>query len=405
MKLGRPKLRNNPAESEPGKSDPEVRADSTVAEAAAPLEQPPASGMTMKQLMVNYKAIVQANAIFYPSAFHFQKEFGRGRQGIVFLSLRQGARGCITEHAIKLYDPSLYRNTEEYWTDMGRIAMQISRLQRLQSPNLVSRHSYEETHGIGYAQMEAVDGINLLHFMKPEHITVARANSTEQEWKTFTGTLFAAIDNHIALRPGVVVYILRNILRGVERLHAMGFLHFDIKPGNIMIDRLGMVKVVDFGRAVMAGEQLSFLLGSPMYMAPEIHMRKPGRFQSDFFSLGLVGLEMLRGRRLTDDEEVGEEELLKLKQELPQRLPSMLPPSVLKNDYLVSILRKFLDPDSQKRHTSAKEADAGSDGLKEVDRQFLQAGVDTEYPRVLSDYLAKLVDRKTDRIEDAAQGK
>ena len=51
---------------------------------------------------------------------------------------------------------------------MGRIAAQISRMQRIQSPNMVSRHSYEETYGIGYVEMEAVDGLDLARLMKSE---------------------------------------------------------------------------------------------------------------------------------------------------------------------------------------------------------------------------------------------
>src|SRR5512136_1295824 len=111
------------------------------------------AGMTRHHLIDNYATIIGARAIYYPVAYQLTGELGRGRQGIVFLGLRQGARGCITQHAIKLFDPGIYRTPEEYWTDMGRLASQISRLQSLQSPNLVPRHSYDETYGIGYSLM------------------------------------------------------------------------------------------------------------------------------------------------------------------------------------------------------------------------------------------------------------
>ena len=130
----------------------------------------PSTNMDMEHLRNNYASIVNTKAIFYPVAYQFLKELGRGRQGRVFLGLRQGARGCITEQAIKVFDPQIYRNTEEYWTDMGRIAFQISKLQRIQSPNLVAMSSYEETCGIGYVQLEAIDGIDLGRLLSRDHL-------------------------------------------------------------------------------------------------------------------------------------------------------------------------------------------------------------------------------------------
>ena len=357
------------------------------------------SGMTVDELRRHYGSILKARAIYYPVAYQFLRELGRGRQGTVFLGLRQGARGCITEHAIKVFDPDLYRTPEEYWTDMGRIASQISLLQRVQSPNLVSRHSYEETYGIGYVQMESIDGVDLRQLLAGDHLTVAKQRSTPAEWDKFSRTLFRTKRGRISLQPGLVVYVMRNVLRGLEHLHAMHFLHSDVKPANIMIDRLGYVHVIDFGRAVMAGEKLTFLLGSPAYMAPETHRREAGGIQADFFSVGLVGLEMLRGKPIVESPDASEETLLKIKMELPERLESMLPSHVLENEELVSTLRRFIDPDPEKRHPTAKEAEAGAHGLKMVDKQFAQAGLDTEYARDLSDYLAKLVDEKTQRIE------
>jgi serine/threonine-protein kinase len=360
---------------------------------------PPSAGMTMENLKSNYDSIVNAMAIFYPVAYQFLKELGRGRQGRVFLGLRQGARGCITEHAIKLFDPEIYRNPEEYWTDMGRIAFQISKLQRLQSPNLVPMYSYEETCGIGYVQLEAIDGIDLAHFLSREHIEFTRKKSSPKEWVRLTKTIFRIKGDKLSLQPGVAVYILRGVLRGLERLHAINFLHSDIKPENIMIDRLGNIKIVDFGRAVMAGEKVSFLLGSPLYMAPEIHRRDVGGIQSDFYSVGLVALEMLMGEKITHQGDSSETELLKIKMDLQERLGEILPQHVLANKDLVSIIRRFVEPDPVKRYSSAQEAEVGEGGLRVIDRQLVQVGLASEYGRDLADYISKLVDESTDRID------
>jgi len=360
---------------------------------------PPASSMTMEHLINNYGAIINARAIFYPVAYQFLKELGRGRQGRVFLGLRQGARGCITEQAIKVFDPKIYRNTEEYWTDMGRIAFQISKLQRLQSPHLVAMSSYEETCGIGYVQLEAIDGIDLGYLLSGEHLEITKKRSSPKEWAKLTKTIFRIKGDKVCLQPGVAVYILRGVLRGLERLHAINFLHSDIKPENIMIDRLGNVKVVDFGRAVMVGEKVSFLLGSPLYMAPEIHRREVGGIQSDFYSVGLVALEMLRGEKIAHNDEVNESDLLGIKMNLLESLEEILPAHVLANQDLVAILRRFIEPDQVKRYSSAQEAEVGEGGLRVIDRQLVQAGLASEYGRDLSEYLSNLVNESTQRIE------
>ena len=166
-----------------------------------------------------------------------------------------------------------------------------------------------------------------------------------------------------------------------------------------MIDRLGNVKVVDFGRAVMAGEKVSFLLGSPLYMAPEIHRREIGGIQSDFYSLGLVALEMLRGEKIASGDDVNESDLLITKMNLLDSLSEILPPHVLANEALVSILGRFVEPDPVKRYSSAQEAEVGDEGLRVIDRQLVQAGLASEYGRDLAEYLSKLVDEKTQRIE------
>jgi eukaryotic-like serine/threonine-protein kinase len=362
----------------------------------------PIAEMTLEQLQHNFASVIRAGAIYYPTAYSFVRELGRGRQGVVFLANRQGARGCITEHAIKVLDPTLYRTPQEYWTDMGRIASQISRLQRLQSPNLLSRYTYEETFGIGYIQMEAIDGIDLERLLRKDHLDAVRASCSAREWSKITRPVFRIESDRVRLQPGVVVYILRSMLRGLEVLHAAGFLHSDIKPANIMIDRLGNVKIVDFGRAVTVGERVTFLLGSPLYMAPEVHRRETGSTHSDSYSVGLVALEMLSGQKLVEDDRVSEDELLKIKTGLLQKLPSILPAHVLANKDLAAILRKFIEPDPAKRYASAKDAEVGDEGLRIIDKQLVRAGLDSEYSRDLADYLSKLIDIRTQRIEAPA---
>lgn len=349
-------------------------------------------GAGSRQLVANYRSILAARALYYPVAYRFPRELGRGRQGIVYLGLRQGARGCVTRHAIKLFDPGIYSSAKKYWTDMGRIAAQTSKLQLVKNPSLVAPDIYEETNGIGYIQMEVVDGISLRELLDGSHLSQVRARSTEEEWRHFTDVIFRLENQRIAIQPGIALYILRQALRGLETLHEMGFIHSDIKPANVMIDRLGYVKLIDYGRAMMCDEKISLLLGTPVYMAPETHRDRVARVASDLYSLGLVGLEMLRGERLFDPQVPHPEaELLQAKLDLPNRLYDLLPDYVRQNQPFLDLLRRFLDPDPAKRFPNAEDAEAGSTGLAMLHKQLTLAGKDTDYGRELEMYLSKIV--------------
>ncbi|OGV43308.1 MAG: hypothetical protein A2X46_06635 [Lentisphaerae bacterium GWF2_57_35] len=349
-------------------------------------------GRGSRQLVANYQAIIKARAIFYPVAYRFLKELGRGRQGVVFLGLRQGARGCVTRHAIKLFDPSIYPSAKKYWTDMGRIAAQSSKLQLVKNPSLVAPDIYEESNGIGYIQMEMIDGISLRDMLNGTHLEQVKHSSTPEEWARFTDVIFRIEKGRIRIQPGVALYIMRQVLRGLETLHEMGFIHSDIKPANIMIDRLGYVKLVDYGRAVTINEKVSILMGTPAYMAPEMHQRGAHLIQSDFYSLGLVGLEMLRGEPLLfSKDKITEADLISYKNQLPGRLPSILPDHVRQNAQFVILLQRFLEVEPEKRYSSAEEAEVGSQGLLLVHKQLAQLGKDTEYGRELENYISKVM--------------
>ncbi len=361
-----------------------------------------APGKGLNQLVANYRAILQARAIYYPVAYRFIKELGRGRQGVVFLGLRQGARGSVTRHAIKVFDPGIYPNAKKYWTDMGRIAAQTSKLQTLNSPHLVAPDVYEEYNGIGYVQMERVDGIGLRYLLDGKHLNQVRSTSTPTEWNNFTNVIFRVENDKLSIQPGVAIYIMRRVLRALEALHDLGFVHCDVKPSNIMIDHLGYVRTIDYGRANVIHERLSFLLGTPIFMAPEMHRRESATPQSDLFSLGLVGLEMLRGVPLIKKSGFSEADLLNLKVNVSAQLPQLLPEHVRRNKEFVQVMRGFLDPDPKKRFATAQEAESGVGGLILVHKQLALLGQDTEYGRELENYLAKLVDPRTGQVETEA---
>ena len=350
------------------------------------------AGIGRTQLIENFHSIVRNHRIYYPVAYRFNKQIGEGRQGVVFEAERQGSRGCITKHAVKIFDPSIYPTVKRYWTDMGRIAAQVSRLHSARSPHLADCDIYEETNGIGYIQMEMIEGMNFRAFLE-----LCKKKYLNKDWHKARNnrqvrTVLNVYNGKLCIQPGVAIYVMRQMLGGLESLNAAEYLHCDIKPLNAMIDPLGYVKLIDFGRAVMINETGNPLVGTPLYMAPEVHERKPANVQSDIYAVGLVGLELLRGERLTERQDITEKELLELKLDLPSKLESMLPPYVRVNHQLVEILKRFLQPDPAKRFADAQSAESGSHGLATVHKQLTQMEIDSDYRRDLANLLSKLDD-------------
>ncbi|NLB54682.1 MAG: protein kinase [Lentisphaerae bacterium] len=344
------------------------------------------------ELVDNYKTLLHNRRIPYPVAYELVKELGHGRQGIIFLGTRHGARGCLTKHAIKLFDPSIYSSAEKYWTDMGRIAQQVSILQPINNRNLVSKDLYEECNGIGYMQMQAIDGVDLDFLLSSRHLGIARERSSDKEWERFCDVLFKIEGDTISFHQGFVIYIMRNVLRALSALHDKGFVHGDIKPTNVMINIQGTVIIVDFGRAVRIGERVNILLGSPLYMAPEIHRREPGTAPSDFFSLGLVALEALKGQQITKMANLDEDALLEFKKSLATDINSYLPESLLHNKEFVHVIKRFLQPEPSKRYQTAHDALLAHDGLLALREHADDEERETEYEQELELYLNKLVD-------------
>lgn len=120
---------------------------------------------------------------------------------------------------------------------------------------------------------------------------------------------------------------------------------------------------------------------------------------SDIFTVGLVILEMLRGEPLVLKGGWSESEMIKLKMDVANQLPELLPDYVRQNEVFVAVLRRFLDPDPSRRYANAQEAESGKLGLLAVHKQLALAGKDTEYGRELENYLSKLVNPLTGSLE------
>jgi serine/threonine protein kinase len=366
---------------------------------APPRVSPAAADAGQPRLAENYRALIRQRAIRQPVPYHFVRELGKGRQGVVFLAVREGARGCLTRHAVKLHDPLIYSNASRYWTDMGRIAGQVSKLQPMHCDQLVTPEAYEEADGIGYVQMAALDGVDLQFLLESTHLAIARSQCADAEWQHFMDALFHVEEGRFMLRLGLAMHILKEVLLGLAAMHEAGFLHADIKPSNIMIDRMGSVKLVDFGRAAQIGERIHILLGSPLYMAPETHRLEPGQVQSDLFSTGLVFLEMMRGPFLLEYDTRAEADLVEFKAGLVDRLEALMPMPARGTRLLLSkFLRSFLNPEPSRRFASARDAEESHYKLHDVQRAMGMMGTPVEYERELKRYLAKITDPATGHL-------
>ncbi len=97
--------------------------------------------------------------------------------------------------------------------------------------------------------------------------------------------------------------IVEQIARGLRAFHRMEMLHQDLRPENVMIDKTGTVKIIDFGAVRVAGvaeterpADRDRIKGTVQYTAPEYFLGEGGTPQSDLFSLGVITYQMLTGR-------------------------------------------------------------------------------------------------------------
>jgi serine/threonine protein kinase len=110
------------------------------------------------------------------------------------------------------------------------------------------------------------------------------------------------LDRFRPIGPDLSLALVHQICRGLEHAHAKGIVHRDIKPGNVMVTRMGAVKITDFGLAKLTQGSsvqtaVDSILGTPLYMSPEQAFGESVDHRSDLFSLGTVLYELLTGKQ------------------------------------------------------------------------------------------------------------
>ena len=160
------------------------------------------------------------------------------------------------------------------------------------------------------------------------------------------------------LSPGQAISIAKQVCGGLAEAHRLGVIHRDLKPQNIMIDREGNVRIMDFGIArSLAAKGITgagIIIGTPEYMSPEQVEGKDVDPRSDLYSLGVILYEMATGRVPFEGDTpftVG----IKHKSERPQD-PNELNPNL--PDDLNRVILKCLEKEKTNRFQSAAELQA-----------------------------------------------
>jgi serine/threonine protein kinase/tetratricopeptide (TPR) repeat protein len=202
-------------------------------------------------------------------------KLGQGGMGVVFKA-RHRRLGRVG--ALKILPPSFARDRDA----VMRFRREVEAAGRLKHPNLVAAQDADEDRGVHFLVMDYVEGRDL------DRIVQDRG----------------------PMQVSQVVDCLIQAARGLEAAHAQGIIHRDIKPGNLMLDSAGTVRVLDLGlaRIVDAGNpfgksvtgrltQSGMYMGTIDYMAPE-QAEDSHRVdhRADIYSLGCTLYYLLTGR-------------------------------------------------------------------------------------------------------------
>jgi hypothetical protein len=153
---------------------------------------------------------------------------------------------------------------------VDRFIAEVRLARDIAHPNVCRVYDIGEAEGWHYLSMEYIDGETLASLLR-------RIGSLPAE---------KALD------------VARQLCAGLAAAHERGVLHRDLKPGNIMLDGRGQVRIVDLGFATPIADPKSDVAGTPAYMAPEQLRGEYASERTDIFALGAVLYELFTGQRL-----------------------------------------------------------------------------------------------------------
>lgn len=228
-----------------------------------------------------HKEVVQARQL---GSYQLVSRIGAGGMGEVW---RAEHDMLARPAAVKIIQPDrLAEDPATRESATQRFAREAQVTATLESPHTVRLFDFGRTkEGTFYYAMELLDGVNL------EELVAADG----------------------AQPPERVQAIMRQVCDSIAEAHTQGLVHRDIKPGNIMLCRLGrhhdFVKVLDFGLVALQEEvsldstedrltRVGQIVGTPGFMSPESLMGMPHDARSDIYALGCLMFFLLTGRRV-----------------------------------------------------------------------------------------------------------
>lgn len=204
------------------------------------------------------------------------RELGRGGMGAVYLAENAQKQPVVIKVPFSEY------GTAPQFVELFFREFQALAAVRHENIVRVFRYGRDELHGVYYYVAELVDGVTLKDYLeaRPE--------------RGFT--------------PSEAATVSLCVLRAIRFLRSRQVTHRDLKPGNIMFDQDGWVKLIDFGSAKIAGQSseltnAGMMMGTFDYLPPEAGRKgaqKPVGAERDLYALGIIHYRMLRGRLPTD---------------------------------------------------------------------------------------------------------